>query len=254
MQIYSEKLRVSRTFCFFFVDKYGNFESVREKFGRKFGRLINFVEQPNIIDDMMRKMIYVMAVVGVVVAVGCTSGGGLQCRGNVEADSIAQGSVCDADSTLGEWVKTGYATPMTDSRAVHCNLTITHRQHSGDGRFVMRVTDLTMGKTEEYAGRRFTQRGIPSDNDATVWQLTSKHLQDAKAPANQITSLLSEAFSWCHEFPWVTLTLTHGYKHSTFSRAPCFLQKLLRFIYNNTDSHNVIMCKKYLLEGVLFKF
>ena len=53
----------------------------------------------------MRKMICVMAVVGVVVAVGCTSGGGLQCRGNVEADSIAQGSVCDADSTLGEWVK-----------------------------------------------------------------------------------------------------------------------------------------------------
>ena len=53
----------------------------------------------------MRKMIYVVAVVGVVAAVGCTSGGGLQSRGNVEADSIAQGSVCDADSTLGEWVK-----------------------------------------------------------------------------------------------------------------------------------------------------
>ena len=119
----------------------------------------------------MRKMIYVMAVVGVEVAVGCTSGGGMQSRGNVEADSIAQGSVCDADSTLGEWVKIGYATPMTDSRAVHYNLTITHRQHSGDGRFAMRVADLTMGKTEEYAGRRFTQRGIPSDNDATVWQL-----------------------------------------------------------------------------------
>ena len=78
----------------------------------------------------MRKMIYVAAVVGVVAAVGCTSGGVLQCRGNVEADSIVQGSVCDADSTLGEWVKIGHATPMTDSRAVHYNLTITHRQHS----------------------------------------------------------------------------------------------------------------------------
>ena len=78
----------------------------------------------------MRKMICVMAVVGVMVAVGCTLGGGLQSRGNVEADSIAQGAVCDADSTLGEWVKIGYATPMTDSRAVHYNLTITHHQQA----------------------------------------------------------------------------------------------------------------------------
>ncbi|MGN1264857.1 MAG: hypothetical protein ACI4UL_03480 [Muribaculaceae bacterium] len=56
-----------------------------------------------------------------------------------------------------------------------------------------------------------------------------EHLEDAKTPANQVISLLSEAF-----YP-LSITvgyaaLTHGYKHSAESRAPCFLQKPLRFI------------------------
>ena len=48
-------------------------------------------------------------------------------------------------------------------------------EHSGDGTFQLQMTYLEAedGKdvTFSYTGRRLTLRGIPSDADATVWQL-----------------------------------------------------------------------------------
>lgn len=50
-----------------------------------------------------------------------------------------------------------------------------HRQHSGDGSFLLRLTYLEAENGRDvafvYTGKRLTQRGTPEDPDATVWQL-----------------------------------------------------------------------------------
>ena len=50
-----------------------------------------------------------------------------------------------------------------------------NHEYSGDGVFKLIKNCLNAEnktyKSEEYHGRRYTQRGIPGDNDATVWQL-----------------------------------------------------------------------------------
>lgn len=54
-------------------------------------------------------------------------------------------------------------------------MTVKAPEHSGNGEFDLLITDIDSGGKEEtateYHGKRYTQRGMPGDNDATVWQL-----------------------------------------------------------------------------------
>ena len=83
----------------------------------------------------------------------------------------------DNDATLGAWQELHYEgiLPAADCPGIRYTLTLRHREHSGDGTFQLQMTYLEAedGKdvTFSYTGRRLTLRGIPSDADATVWQL-----------------------------------------------------------------------------------
>lgn len=58
----------------------------------------------------------------------------------------------------------------------------TQPKHSGDGTFLLRLTYLEAENGKDavytYVGRRYTQRGIPSDKDAVVWQLVADRDED----------------------------------------------------------------------------
>lgn len=83
----------------------------------------------------------------------------------------------DDNAQLGPWETLCYEgiLPAADGPGIRYQLHIRHRTYSGDGSFLLQVTYLEAedGKdvTFIYMGRRNTLRGIPSDNDATVWQL-----------------------------------------------------------------------------------
>lgn len=72
--------------------------------------------------------------------------------------------------------------PATDGPGILYSLTITHHRHSGDGTFTLTTTYIEAedGKNAvfSYKGRRYTQRGIHGDNDATVWQCVSDNGED----------------------------------------------------------------------------
>lgn len=59
-------------------------------------------------------------------------------------------------------------------QGVEYKLTIRNREHSGNGTFQLNVTykgaENGEDRTFTYKGRRFTLRGIPGDENATVWQ------------------------------------------------------------------------------------
>ncbi len=117
----------------------------------------------------MRHAIYPLILAGAFLV---TSGG---CRGKRATQPTAETTPEHAalnESTpdtlgLGRVVTSRFASPDSES----IRLTVTSREYSGDGRFRLLVTDPLTGEENEYEGRRFTQRGIPSDADATVWQL-----------------------------------------------------------------------------------
>lgn len=75
----------------------------------------------------------------------------------------------------GPWQKVQFEGTVTDSVKTKYLLTVKYRAHSGDGTFTLQLSeaDSPRGKNKAvtYTGRRYTQRGIPSDNDATIWQL-----------------------------------------------------------------------------------
>ena len=83
----------------------------------------------------------------------------------------------DNDATLGAWQELHYegVLPAADCPGIRYALTLRHREHSDDGTFQLQMTYLEAedGKdiTFSYTGRRLTLRCIPSDADATVWQL-----------------------------------------------------------------------------------
>ena len=72
--------------------------------------------------------------------------------------------------------------PAADGPGIRYTLTVRHQEHSGDGTFSLDMTYLEAenGKdaTYTYTGRRYTQRGIPGDDNATVWQLVSEDGDD----------------------------------------------------------------------------
>ncbi len=72
--------------------------------------------------------------------------------------------------------------PAASGPGIRYSLTVWSRQHSGDGTFSLTMTyiEAENGKDQSfsYTGKRFTQRGIPGDNDATVWQLVTDDKKD----------------------------------------------------------------------------
>ncbi len=83
----------------------------------------------------------------------------------------------DNEPGLGPWAEVHYEgmLPSEDGSAVTCSLSVRHRRHSGDGRFQLRLARRGAGsgadETFVCMGRRNTQRGVPADANAVVWQL-----------------------------------------------------------------------------------
>lgn len=93
----------------------------------------------------------------------------------VDADKEEEG----APAALGEMQQATYQglLPAASGPGIVYLLTICSREHSGDGTFRLTLTykeaDNGKDKSFTYQGKRFTQRGIPGNNDATVWQCIS---------------------------------------------------------------------------------
>ena len=72
--------------------------------------------------------------------------------------------------------------PAADGPGIRYQLALRHRQHSGDGSFLLRLTYLEaengQNVTFAYTGKRLTQRGTPEDPNATVWQLIADQGED----------------------------------------------------------------------------
>lgn len=90
----------------------------------------------------------------------------------------------DADESLGAWTESRYEgiLPAADCPGIRYQLALRHRQHSGDGSFLLRLTYLEAENGQDvafvYTGKRLTQRGTPEDLDATVWQLIADQGED----------------------------------------------------------------------------
>lgn len=67
--------------------------------------------------------------------------------------------------------------PSTSSANVYYTLTIRSQEHSGNGTFLLVLTRLNAKNEKEefrtYQGKRFTLRGTPENENATVWQLVT---------------------------------------------------------------------------------
>ena len=67
--------------------------------------------------------------------------------------------------------------PAASCPGIRYTLTISSREHSGDGTFTLTMTYLEAENGEDrsytYTGRRFTLRGMAGDENATVWQLVA---------------------------------------------------------------------------------
>lgn len=88
------------------------------------------------------------------------------------------------DFALGAWQSYTYEglLPAASGPGIRYSLTVRSHQHSGDGTFSLTMTYIEAedGKDQSfsYTGKRFTQRGIPGDNDAIVWQLVTDDKKD----------------------------------------------------------------------------
>lgn len=84
-----------------------------------------------------------------------------------------------SSAALGEMQQLIYQglLPSASGSGIVYMLTICSREHSGDGTFKLTITykeaDNGKDKNFTYQGKRFTQRGIPGNDDATVWQCIS---------------------------------------------------------------------------------
>lgn len=91
----------------------------------------------------------------------------------------------DNNRDLGNWIEEHFTgvLPAADCPGIRYLLYVRHREHSGDGQFYLQLTYLEAdnGKYATYSciGKRNTLRGIPTDNDATVWQLIPDNGEDA---------------------------------------------------------------------------
>lgn len=80
------------------------------------------------------------------------------------------------DVVLGEMQSHTYEglLPAASCPGIEYRLTIRHREHSGDGTFELTLNykeaDDGQDKAFTYMGKRLTLRGIPGNDNATVWQ------------------------------------------------------------------------------------
>ena len=96
------------------------------------------------------------------------------------ADSLAvRGRQLPDEGRLGPVERRTYEglLPAASCPGIRYTLTVSAPRHSGDGTFSLTLTYLEAENGEDrsyhYAGKRLTQRGMPGDNDATVWQLVA---------------------------------------------------------------------------------
>lgn len=83
----------------------------------------------------------------------------------------------DTAPQLGVWQNVQYegVLPAADCPGIKYQLYIKHREHSGDGSFLLRMTYLEGENGKDvvysYTGKRHSLRGIPKNPNAIVWQL-----------------------------------------------------------------------------------
>lgn len=111
--------------------------------------------------------LYISAAIFLVAIGACKGESAVQSKAEAVTEHATLNESTADTLGLGPVVTSRFASPDSES----IRLTVTSREYSGDGRFRLLVTDPLTGEENEYEGRRFTQRGIPSDADATVWQL-----------------------------------------------------------------------------------
>ena len=72
--------------------------------------------------------------------------------------------------------------PAASSPGIRYSLTIQNQEHSGDGTFTLTMTYIEAENGKDaifnYKGKRFTQRGDATNNDAIVWQLVADNGKD----------------------------------------------------------------------------
>ncbi len=72
--------------------------------------------------------------------------------------------------------------PAASCPGVHYSLTIQDQEHSGNGTFTLTMTYIEAENGENtvfnYKGKKYTQRGDSTDNDAIVWQLVADNGKD----------------------------------------------------------------------------
>lgn len=92
------------------------------------------------------------------------------------SSTLFRSSLDETDTELGEMQVHSYEGLLSgaSSPGIEYKLTIRNREHSGDGTFKLTLTYKEAESGEErtftYDGKRFTMRGIPGDDNATVWQ------------------------------------------------------------------------------------
>lgn len=106
--------------------------------------------------------------------VRCTNGCWIVSRRN---QVMFRQSPGDNDYDLGAWREMRYEGlfPATCADGAKYRLYIRHREHSGDGHFMLHIMHAKPGDGNDtistYTGRRYTFRGTTSNPDAIVWQL-----------------------------------------------------------------------------------
>lgn len=125
-------------------------------------------------------------------------------RAGIAADSIVLRSRPEADNAgLGQVETRTYSglLPAASGPGIRYDLTVRAPRHSGDGTFELSLTYLEaengQDRTFRYTGRRWTQRGIPGDNDATVWQLVTEDEQERfnfLVESDSVLTLLNDRF------------------------------------------------------------
>lgn len=128
----------------------------------------------------------------------------------------------ETDSSLGRTQTRLYEGLLPDAscRDAECRLLISNREHSGDGTFkltlVHKGADGGKDKTKVLTGRRYTLRGMPCDDNATVWQFIdsdSRQIFNFLYQDDKNLILLNDKFE--KHVPYHSLKLTEYHEHGS---------------------------------------
>ena len=121
----------------------------------------------------MKKLVWVW-VAAATVMFSCQSKGN---KAEIVAESATDSLYMVNDSTLGEMQTYVYEgiLPAADCEGIKYLLTIQSQENSGNGNYSLTTTYIGADKGKDQSfqskGKRLTQRGIPSNKNATVYQL-----------------------------------------------------------------------------------